>query len=584
MYRVFIMKKVIAIFLIIASIFTMSGVAAFAEDETPYIEISNPVIKTYSSRENVISGDISYACGQKVVLYDSQGSPLVYVEMGDTKARASFRIDAPDVKVGTTRFYVKGLAAPGVKETEPVAVDIVYVEYVEPEHPSDHENDGPGGANAGSTTAENIALIAESMAWPKGTSKSKYWVKKGGGNTREANRILDKWHQKRWRHACNILARMVLNEALGTKLHAAYGYNSNSSKWEEQARRELKPYGFEVFDWDGKESSLQRGDVVFYQKNRKSNPDGHTYIYLGPNKTAEAQQHAHGGTYFHISSFGGSKDGGLSNKVRCVIVRHTAEEKNGEKTGIQILGKITKKTGKIVNLPESDDYTFQSFCYNNGNYYMMRPKAGGHGCDGYIYQFDSSMAEVKNTEKNKIGHGNGCAYCTADGMIYSVTIHGVRDNTYAQVIDPATLTISSQKKLKHGTSGIAYDRTTNRFITSSGTSKKNGTAYFYVYESDLATAAGAKKIAKLRYRVAGDLCAHNGIIALTLSGGDNVFGLNNIDMYDENTGAYLGSYSVNHGEIEGIDVDESGQIILMFKGRKKPYVQYTGININEVKK
>ena len=49
-------------------------------------------------------------------------------------------------------------------------------------------------------------------------------------------------------------------------------------------------------------------------------------------------------------------------------------------------------------------------------------------------------------------------------------------------------------------------------------------------------------------------------------------------MYSEETGKYLGSYKCPHDEIEGIDILDSGEMVLLFKG-KHGYLQFTGINV-----
>ena len=246
---------------------------------------------------------------------------------------------------------------------------------------------------------------------------------------------------------------------------------------------------------------------------------------------------------------------------------------------VKNLKTLTNTTGTIKKLPATN-LVFQSFAYNNGLFYLQKIKDGSNGKDGFIYKYDSNIKQQGISPTiQAIGHGNGLTYSTKDNKLYSVTVSGIRNNKKATIIDPGSLKVVGHKNLDHGTSAIAYDRITNRFITSSGAPDNSGstTAYLYVYESDLSTPTGAKKIAKKRWKTPADIAAYGGVIYVAVSTYHLSSNNNYIDMYDEDTGNYLGSYSASYNEIEGVDIDADGQIVLLFHKPGSPFLQFTGI-------
>ena len=237
---------------------------------------------------------------------------------------------------------------------------------------------------------------------------------------------------------------------------------------------------------------------------------------------------------------------------------------------LKTLKVIGKNTGKKKNIHVSG-YNPQSFAYHDGHYYVQWIHPGAKGKDGLIYKYNSKGEEVDSSSKDQaVGHGNGLTYSTATNLLYSVTVSGIRDNTKTQTINPKTLKRNGQKKLKNGTSSIAYDRLTKKFVTSSGASngKSSGTGYLYVYNSSLSKKENS--IAKKRWATPGDIAAYGGIIYVTIYGGSNY-----IDMYNEATGDYLGSYEAPGSEIEGIDINDDGEIVLLF--HSTDMLQFTGI-------
>lgn len=248
-------------------------------------------------------------------------------------------------------------------------------------------------------------------------------------------------------------------------------------------------------------------------------------------------------------------------------------------SSLKILKTLSNSTGKTKSI-NMNGKNPQSFAYNNNYYYVQWISPGASGKDGYIHKYDSNISfKSSSTTSQAVGHGNGLTYSTSDNQLYSVTVSGIRDNTNATIIDPNTLKVVGTKKLGHGTSAIAYDRLTNRFITSSGASNgsSSSTGYLYVYNSSLSKQVGAKSIAKKRWKTPGDIAAYGGIIYVCIH---ESVGKNYIDMYNEDTGDYLGSYSAPYSEIEGIDINDNGEIVLLF--HSSDFIQFTGIKANVI--
>ena len=340
---------------------------------------------------------------------------------------------------------------------------------------------------------------------------------------------------------------------------------------------------------------LQPGDVFIKVSPtcayRSSDGNGHACLYLGENDVAEAT----GGTFkkssIRVKGDAKQRFKGLQRGGKNYVIRYIG---NGSGTGgysvdtvdsLETYDKITtlktlgENTGKKVIVKTTKGYATQSFAYNDGFFYVQSVPRGASGRNGYITKINADGKEVSKSEKLNINHGNGLAYNDDDGRLYSVTTNHVGDNKKITIIDIDSLAVATTKSLEHGTSSVAYDRATGRFITSSGAQngKASSAGHLYVYEKDLSKKTGAKDITKLRWATPGDIAAYNGIVYCTISGGDQVFGTNHIDMYNENTGKYLGSYDVPYGEIEGIDFDSNGQMVLLIHGQEGDFLQFTGI-------
>lgn len=151
---------------------------------------------------------------------------------------------------------------------------------------------GQGGAGAGGSSgnAEKIAATAEKLAWPENSTKKDY-CKKNGGKPTAAEKAAAKAVGMKPAADCGHFVTVVLRTALGNKnipnfLNKSHDAGKDLSKMQSITSK----YGLTALKWDGKVSSLRRGDVLIYKNkgNTSSGTGQHAFIYLGGRKVAEA--------------------------------------------------------------------------------------------------------------------------------------------------------------------------------------------------------------------------------------------------------------------------------------------------------
>lgn len=166
----------------------------------------------------------------------------------------------------------------------------------DPRQTTDSDSVTPYNPNA--ELAERIASAAEYYAWPEGTPKSKYCRFNGGGGTPQFMEDYRKfWPSFKNRSdksvaagtCCCHFARTCVVKGLGKKF--SFTLLPSSSSKDEYTRDQMAKLGFTRITFDGKKSSLKRGDVLYY---RNKGSGGHVWIYLGNGKAAEA---SHGSGY-----------------------------------------------------------------------------------------------------------------------------------------------------------------------------------------------------------------------------------------------------------------------------------------------
>ncbi len=144
-----------------------------------------------------------------------------------------------------------------------------------------------------SRKAESIAKAAEYLAWPEGTPQSKYGRKQGGGPTPQFKKVYYELYPKyknnsdasvRVGTCCCHFARTCVAYGLGqTKKNVMTFTLLPGSSSDEDTRKKMDALGFDRISFNGKVSSLKRGDVLYYRHS----DGGHVWIYLGNNRKAE---------------------------------------------------------------------------------------------------------------------------------------------------------------------------------------------------------------------------------------------------------------------------------------------------------
>ncbi len=158
--------------------------------------------------------------------------------------------------------------------------------------------------DSNSTTAEKIATTAESLAWPAGTSKSTYKSKPYG----DSNKLSKKYNIKGKLYDCGTFAQLVGRVALNSKKFPdPLGVLLDNKSSNKAMNNAVLKYGLKAIKWDGKMSSLKRGDFITYKKPGYTG-DGHgqhAMVYLGTTKNgkpkvAEGNRGSH--YYGHIKT------------------------------------------------------------------------------------------------------------------------------------------------------------------------------------------------------------------------------------------------------------------------------------------
>ena len=168
----------------------------------------------------------------------------------------------------------------------------------------------------GTELSEKIAKTAESIAWPKGTSVSKYDHLHSNGKAYGDFEIVRKKYGYGGgkSYDCGVFVRTVLRASTGNKKIPYVMATKSRASLEKQ----ISKYGFEVLNWDGKLSSVRRGDVMTY---KNSGSGQHVMVYLGDGYVAEASYVPHKTEKYGRIQKISKKKKSLSGKKRYLIVR-----------------------------------------------------------------------------------------------------------------------------------------------------------------------------------------------------------------------------------------------------------------------
>lgn len=244
-----------------------------------------------------------------------------------------------------------------------------------------------------------------------------------------------------------------------------------------------------------------------------------------------------------------------------------------KKDKITVLEEIDKSNGKKKKLKSAGGKVAQSMVVANDKIYVQRINAGASGSGGIIQEYNSSGGHLRDGPYlSQIGHGNGLSYSPKTGKLYSTYAGPGGKLKTVYVIDIDTLSVEDTITLSNGCSGISYDEKTDKWAM-------NQRSYIQVYDSNLS--GRVKTINKKQSGTLVQDCASiNGITFAAQTVGSK----NWIDLYSIEEGDYLGSYTSNYDEIEGVSFTSDGKMVLVYHvsgNGDNDYIQFTNITVDQ---
>ena len=250
-----------------------------------------------------------------------------------------------------------------------------------------------------------------------------------------------------------------------------------------------------------------------------------------------------------IAEVDGAKiDGKISDTVE---VRGTTEE-SPSYSSVKIIGKLTKSDlelkaniygGKKARIPQSFSVTSDRYIVS----YCNRKSS-----KAYLISYKKKDGSLKNiTSANELKHCNGSAYDPYRNRLYVLSGNRDEHSRKCYVYDPDSHRMLDKITLPKAATGIAYDRSTDKFYLAIDD-------MMYVCDSDFKLEKTMQK--SVRYVHTQDIGAYNSaVMVCTWTKKTRSY----IDLYRVSDGAYLGSYDVSLGEIESCAVDDGYLVILM---------------------
>ena len=238
------------------------------------------------------------------------------------------------------------------------------------------------------------------------------------------------------------------------------------------------------------------------------------------------------------------------------------------------LRTISRETGTRTALSCSSGYgVAQSFAGIDGKYAVAFTNADADTAQGIVRLFRPDGKYLSQTAAD-IWHANGSCISSDNTVLVAGSLRDGRRNTAAELsVEGNDINVRSDRSLPGSASSIAYDKDTRKYILASGSNMT-------VYDSEF------KRLTTINRSMHGtyyqDIGAGGGCIFAChteIKGGENN-GRNYIDIYDEDTGDYYGTFFVDYGELESADIVD-GELVLLIhiKGSSDNYIQYTGITI-----
>ena len=250
-----------------------------------------------------------------------------------------------------------------------------------------------------------------------------------------------------------------------------------------------------------------------------------------------------------IAEVDGQKIDGKNSDV--IEVRGTTEESPAYPE-LKIIRKLTEADFELVTVPQGGPKARipQGISVTKDQYlvtYVNRKST-----IGYLLSFKKKTGELKKiTRVDGLGHGNGSAYNPYTNRLYLLSGKKGEFSKKCFVYDPKTHKLIDKVTLPVPTSGIAFDKSTNKFYLAYGDE-------MYVCDSNFKLEKTLKK--SVRYIHPQDIGAYNSAFMVCTWIEENK---SFIDIYRVSDGAYLGTYDVSMGEIESCTVDDGYLVILM---------------------
>ena len=248
------------------------------------------------------------------------------------------------------------------------------------------------------------------------------------------------------------------------------------------------------------------------------------------------------------------------------------------KSSFTELGRIGRSTGKryLLDTPSSRPVA-QSFGYSGSTFGVAFVDSPVPGKTGIVKAFTKDGKAVKGSSSSgAIYHANGSCFTSEGEFLVAGQLDGGGGTSAVRfALGDNKFGSAKAADLPSSASAIAYDRDTGRYIIASGPSVA-------IYKSDLKTKESSLS-RNIHGRYYQDIGAAGGYVFAChsiLKGGEKS-GINYVDIYEEASGKYCGSYSVNYGELESADVVD-GELVLLIhiKGDNKNYIHFTKIRIN----
>lgn len=266
-------------------------------------------------------------------------------------------------------------------------------------------------------------------------------------------------------------------------------------------------------------------------------------------KTAESKNYVEGKKEIELLLL----DTSSSSSIKTI---YTLDESNCTK-----LMSVTGVSG-VATIPQSLAYTGDKFIIAYGM----------HGAQRIVsYDINSGEKSV-SVPKVALGHPNGFTYSPDTKLCYCVKGWSGRAVTYSP--DTGQYDVMN---FRNGLSGIAYDRMNKKFYGSSRT----GTS---VYDKDYNLEKVFPNVNHSGSVQTQDCGGHGGIFIRCLSGA-NTHGLNYVDLYDVDSGNYIGTLNCYLSEVESAVVDDDGMLLLLANNTSNTdYIWKTPINIETLTK